>query len=298
MREPRPKSIHLIYLTAAQSRAPLGNWQKTPGAVIRPDLSSILACPACRGSLLEKAGALRCERCSQDFPIANGIPIFLSEPVEIVPINHESNPLGPEFEAILEQGAGLTLHLGAGASARRHPNCIEFEHKIFRHTDVVGDARTLPFLDQIFDRVFAFNVFEHLRDPVQAARDIHRVLKPGGEVVIHTAFLQPLHEAPHHYYNATEFGVREWFRDFAIERCEVSGNFSPGFMLGFLAATLLDVLPEGEARHEVARTTLGQWAEFWRRKADPPPGFGALLTLPADLQKRVAGGFELRARKT
>jgi hypothetical protein len=55
--------------------------------------------------------------------------------------------------------------LGAGSTARRHPNCVEFEHKIFRHTDVVGDAHAPPFRDNGFDRVFAFNVFEHLRQP-------------------------------------------------------------------------------------------------------------------------------------
>ena len=72
---------------------------------------------------------------------------------------------------------------------RNIPTCIEFEHKIFKHTDVVGDAHHLPFRDASFDRVFAFNVFEHLREPARAAAEIARVLKPTGAVAIHTAFL-------------------------------------------------------------------------------------------------------------
>jgi uncharacterized protein YbaR (Trm112 family) len=269
--------------------------------VICPDLLSILVCPACRKALIEKDETLRCESCGENFPVLDGIPVFLREPAEIVSAAHESNALGAEFEEILERGAGLTLHLGAGASARRHPNCIEFEHKIFRHTDVVGDAHHLPFRDNVFDRVFAFNVFEHLREPLRAAREIHRVLKPGGALALHTAFLQPLHEAPHHYYNATEFGVREWFRDFEIEQCEVSGNFAPGFMLGFLSASLLDALAQSDLptteQAQIAASSVGQWAEFWRTKTETPPGFVALLTLPPELQKRVAAGFELRAHK-
>ncbi len=264
-------------------------------------LRNLLACPDCRGELAGGESELRCQRCGGTFPVRNGIPIFLREPVAVAPAGHESNPLGPEFEKILEQGEGLTLHLGAGASARRHRNCIEFERKIFRHTDVVGDAHALPFRDQVFDRVFAFNVFEHLRDPSLAAREIERVLKPAGALVLHTAFLQPLHEAPHHFYNATEHGVREWFRDFEIERCEVSGNFSPGFMLGFLAASLLDALDQSELspaeQEQIADSRLLDWGKFWRNKNEPPPGFNALLRLPQELQKHVAAGFELRARK-
>jgi SAM-dependent methyltransferase len=269
--------------------------------MLESQLESILICPICRSALRGEAEALRCWQCDATFLRQNGVPVFLDEPAEVMPVEHQSNPLGPEFEEILARGDGLTLHLGAGATTTRYANCVEFEHKIFRHTDVVGDAQRLPFQDGIFDRVFAFNVFEHLRDPRAAATEILRVLKPGGALALHTAFLQALHEAPHHFYNATEFGVREWFAAFEIERCEVSGNFGPGVMLGFLTASLLEAvrqsdLPAAE-QQQIAQTRLSDWADFWNRRAPPPSGFAALQALPQDLQKRVAAGFELRARK-
>lgn len=232
-----------------------------------------------------------------------GVPVFLPDAAEVavVPSGHTSNVIGPAFEEILARGDECVLHLGAGSTATKYPGCIELEHKIFRHTDVVGDAHALPFRDSSFDRVFAFNVFEHLRDPARAAREILRVLKPGGALALHTAFLQPLHEAPRHFFNATEFGVREWFRDFEIEQCAVSGNFSPGFTLGFLAASLLETLRESgapaDAISQLANSRLEQWAHFWNRKSEPPPSFNALLTLPQEFQKRLAAGFELLARK-
>ncbi len=261
----------------------------------------ILCCPVCRGPLAHAGESRRCSRCEVAFSSQQGVPVFLDAPAEVMPADHQSNPIGPEFEEMLARGDELTLHLGAGATTARYRNCIEFEHKIFRHTDVVGDAHHLPFRDDVFDRVLAFNVFEHLRDPQAAAAEILRVLKPDGRVFLHTAFLQALHEAPHHYFNATESGVRTWFADFAIERCEVSGNFGPGVMLGFLSASVLETVRQSEVpvalQEQLAQTSLGEWADFWNRRTPPPAGFEALQSLPQELQKRVAAGFELRARK-
>lgn len=229
------------------------------------------------------------------------VPVFFPEPVEVVSTEHASNPIGAEFEAVLRDGSDFVLNIGAGGTATRYPNCVELEHKIFRHTDVVGDAHHLPFADSAFDRVFAFNVFEHLHDPKRAAAEILRVLKPGGSVAIHTAFLQALHEAPNHYFNATEFGVRDWFDGFEIERCDVSGNFGPGVMLGFLATSVLEAAREAGASWkdmmQVENTTIGEWSDFWANKAPPPPGFAMLQNLPQEFQKRIAAGFELIARK-
>ena len=56
------------------------------------------------------------------------------------------------------------------AIERRIPN-VKFQ---------VGDIYRLPFPDNSFDAAFAHTIFQHLEDPVKAAIEIHRVLKPGG----------------------------------------------------------------------------------------------------------------------
>jgi SAM-dependent methyltransferase len=269
---------------------------------MHPRLISVLACPHCRGAVRTEGDHITCEACASSFEIRNGTAVFLSGSPAVVATEHKSNPLAPQYEAVLRAGNDFVLNIGAGGTAQRYPNCIEFEHKIFRYTDVVGDAHCLPFRNDSLDRVFAFNVFEHLRTPKTTATEILRVLKPGGSVSIHTAFLQALHEEPNHFFNATEFGVREWFSDFEIERCDVSPNFGPGVMLGYLAANLLEVLRRsgvsGKEEAMISGTTIGEWAEFWSGKAEPPPGFTNLQGLPQDMQKRVAAGFELVAHKS
>jgi uncharacterized protein YbaR (Trm112 family) len=263
-------------------------------------LLSILACPDCRGQLHSADQELVCQRCGNAFAVQNEVAIFLPS-ADVVSPEHVSNAIGAEYESILREGSELVLHIGAGASAARYPNCVELERKIFRHTDVVGDVHRLPFRDQVFDRVFAFNVFEHLREPSTAAREIFRVLKPAGSVAIHSAFLQPLHEEPAHFYNASAYGLREWFGQFEIERCHVSPNFSPAYTLGFLTSTVLETVRSAGATAEevtlLARSSLGEWATFWNRRSNPPPGFVTLQNLPQALQQRIAAGFELIARR-
>lgn len=47
-----------------------------------------------------------------------------------------------------------------------------------------GDALALPFADATFDRVISSEVFEHIPDDRGAAREVFRVLKPGGTAAI------------------------------------------------------------------------------------------------------------------
>jgi SAM-dependent methyltransferase len=47
-----------------------------------------------------------------------------------------------------------------------------------------GDARALPFADCRFDLVFATDVIEHVEDDVAALREIRRVVKPGGRLLL------------------------------------------------------------------------------------------------------------------
>ena len=57
---------------------------------------------------------------------------------------------------------------------------------------VRGDAAHLPFGDGVFDLVVALDVLEHLDDDVAAARELARVVKPGGHVIIFVPALELL----------------------------------------------------------------------------------------------------------
>ncbi len=58
------------------------------------------------------------------------------------------------------------------------------ENKIQNARFLSGSIYELPFAAGTFDVVFSHTVFEHLKEPVPALREIRRVLKPGGIVAL------------------------------------------------------------------------------------------------------------------
>jgi ubiquinone/menaquinone biosynthesis C-methylase UbiE len=55
----------------------------------------------------------------------------------------------------------------------------------------LGAMPVLPFNDGAFDKAFAINSFQFWLDKDESARELHRVVKPGGQVVI---AVQPRHK--------------------------------------------------------------------------------------------------------
>ena len=272
-----------------------------PG-VRTPPLLEILMCPRCRGRLASSGAELSCVVCGGRYPLVAGVPVLTPEPhvAEVRPEEHRSHQLPPELLERLAALDGYWLNLGAGGTERRIENCIEVEYHVFRHTTLVADAACLPLVDGCLAAAVSFNTFEHLREPAAAASELRRVLAPGGEVIVQSAFLQPLHEDGHHYFNATEPGLRHWFREFEIIACDVPEGMDLACALGSLVSELLR--HARAAGDDVARTLgasrLEEWAELWRDAGQRPGALGNAMTrLPAGLRRRLAAGFELRARK-
>jgi 2-polyprenyl-3-methyl-5-hydroxy-6-metoxy-1,4-benzoquinol methylase len=79
----------------------------------------------------------------------------------------------------VERGATVTsLDVGEALLARVAEKCDS--------TRVVGDLAALPFADASFDIVMSTEVIEHLAQPVDGVRELVRVLRPGGRLVLTT----------------------------------------------------------------------------------------------------------------
>jgi SAM-dependent methyltransferase len=111
-------------------------------------------------------------------------------------------------KSVLNIGAGYRLDKTRYFSLSHVINTEVFNYPT---TDVVCDGDHLPFKDNSFDLVLSLAVLEHVKNPWTHAKEMLRVLKPGGILYADVPFLQPYHGYPHHYYNMTTAGVRNLF---------------------------------------------------------------------------------------
>lgn len=92
--------------------------------------------------------------------------------------------------------------------------------------DIYADAHQLPIKCDSIDVVLLLDVLEHLANSDAAMMEIKRVLRDGGQLIMNTPFLYPLHDEPRDF---SRFSVH-WYRGlmekygFQLEVCVPQGH--------------------------------------------------------------------------
>lgn len=114
---------------------------------------------------------------------------------------------------------GRLLDVGCGTKPYRHLFTgaeeyvgLEYDSPASRaagHADCFYDGTVFPLADASCDGVVCNQVLEHVFNPREFLREIARVLKPGGGLLLTVPFVWDEHEQPHDCARYTCFGVRE-----------------------------------------------------------------------------------------
>lgn len=94
--------------------------------------------------------------------------------------------------------------------------------------DIVSDITRIPVKDETFDNILCTEVLEHLPYPDKAIKELSRVLKGNGRLILTAPFCSQTHFAPFHF--CTGFNIY-WYQEilkkynFEIIEYQTNGNY-------------------------------------------------------------------------
>jgi SAM-dependent methyltransferase len=111
--------------------------------------------------------------------------VHQAEPALVV--GYDINPV--DTDSLLDRARDRGVHSGDLPPELRFEAC---------------GATTLPAADDTFDHIFSWSAFEHILQPLPVLKEVHRVLKPGGFLMIQ---LWPFYHSKHGSH------LWDWFPD-------------------------------------------------------------------------------------
>ncbi len=214
-------------------------------------IEPLLRCPTCRAPLER---GLPEPRCANGHTFGTAYEAFdlrdaeLRSQLDRLPVHDVSaHGYDASLRDLIARSTGPILDAGAGLRPDYRDDVVNLEILPYPTTDVISSAESLPFADATFDVVISVAVLEHVRDPFAAARELERVLRPGGHVFAAVPFLQPYHGYPHHYYNMTAGGLKNLFAGCEVEHLGVPASGRPIFLLSWMLQAWRSQLPPAAA---------------------------------------------------
>ncbi|KEO73631.1 methyltransferase domain-containing protein [Anditalea andensis] len=229
----------------------------------------ILICPK-TGEKLNLEGSKLISKSGITYPIVNGIPILIDDDqsifkqVDFTSYNRTFFSNSPFKRAIFNLIPTLGLNYaskrnlkkveqllvysdqkprvltvggsieGEGAQAflnSPYLDIIDTDVTFGPRTKIICDGHSLPFMDSSMDVVVIQAVLEHVLDPVQCVKEIHRVLKPNGIVYSEIPFMQQVHGKAFDFTRFSFLGQRRLFRNF--ELIDMGPTAGPGSSLSW-----------------------------------------------------------------
>ncbi len=117
-----------------------------------------------------------------------------------------------DFNGYDGEGDGVGLHTGVWD---------------YSNVNIVSDITDMPVPNEEFDIVLCTEVLEHVPDPRGAVKEIVRVLKSGGKLIMTAPFCSLTHFAPYHYSTGfNKYFYIDLFEDgFLIDELAPSGDW-------------------------------------------------------------------------
>lgn len=178
--------------------------------------------------------------------------------------------------------------LDAGAGEMRHASHFARQRYIgvdlavgdpawdYRKLDAIADLTALPFAAACFQAAINIVTLEHVKEPVEALRELERTLGAGGRLLIVVPHEWEVHQSPHDYFRYTRHGMAHLLDEAGFEERSIEPvggyfrllarrllnglQFFPGLLFPFAALFLVPpalVLPFFDRMDRERNFTLG-----------------------------------------
>jgi SAM-dependent methyltransferase len=262
--------------------------------------AGVLACPYCKTGVRRMGKDFTCDACHRSYRHNGNAVDFLTTDLRstfsiVDTENVSDHGYDDRITAAIEANPDkLFVDVGAGLKYRNYENVVHFEIVDYPSTDVLGVGEKLPFINDAFDYAISSVVLEHVKDPFACAREIMRVLKPGGQLYCAAPFLQPRHGYPHHYYNMTREGLVNLFDGLVIRDVDIPDYLHPMAALTWILRCYAVGLPK-----DLRSQFLTMKVEDILRLFPPNNGWTHPLIkgLSPDVREVIACGTFIRAQK-
>lgn len=93
--------------------------------------------------------------------------------------------------------------------------------------DIKSDITSIPEPDSSFDAVMCIEVLEHVPDPIRALRELTRLLRRGGTLILTAPFCSLTHFSPHFYQTGySRYFYEYWLRELGYDIVDLQWNGS------------------------------------------------------------------------
>jgi len=122
---------------------------------------------------------------------------------------------------VLDAGAGRGPYRKMFKHARYEAADFAQLSTAYTKLDYVCSLVDIPVKDARFDRILFNQVLEHIDDPPAVLKELHRVLKPGGQILCTVPLFYQEHQQPYDYFRYTKFALQKLFTDTGFENVRI-----------------------------------------------------------------------------
>lgn len=209
----------------------------------------------------------------------------------------------PAGTLVLDVGAGSCPYRGYFSHCRYQtqdfvalaPN--QLRNGGYGQIDYVCDAASIPVAPSSFDAILCAEVLEHVPEPVKVVRELARILKPGGKLILTAPLGSGVHQEPHHYYGGyTEYWYRKFLSEAGFDNITVEAN--AGSFLFYAQESIRFLRNSRPFALKIPLFAQLLWTPFWLLLL---PILGVLIPIsatlfdPFDDEQRFTVGYHVTA---